>query len=96
MMAAWLILVIVLLLFELHHLAFYALFGALGALAAAGVAWMAPGAYAGQGLTAVGVCTAGVIVVRPIVSRAYQHRKHGQHVMPGVHGGLVGQEASHA
>jgi membrane protein implicated in regulation of membrane protease activity len=69
------------------------LFGALGALAAAGVAWITPGAYAIQGVTAIGVCIGGVILVRPIVSRAYQHRKLGQHVMPGVHGGLVGQQA---
>jgi membrane protein implicated in regulation of membrane protease activity len=93
MVAAWLIVVILLLLFELHHLAFYALFGALGAAAAAVVALASPHALVLQAITAIAVCTAGVIGVRPIVSRAYQHRKLGQHITPGVHGGLVGQEA---
>jgi membrane protein implicated in regulation of membrane protease activity len=48
MVIAWLVLGVVLLAFELHHLAFYALFGALGAFAAAAVAVVWPDLYAAQ------------------------------------------------
>ncbi len=93
MVAAWFALGIVLLLFELHHLAFYALFGSLGAFAAAAVAVGAPSALGAQAVVAVGVAVAGVVVVRPMVSNAYERRHQSQHVARGVHGGLVGQEA---
>lgn len=93
MVVAWVVLAIVLLLFELHHLAFYALFGSLGSFAAAVVAIAAPTALAAQGGVAVAVAVIGVVLARPFVSRAYERRHHVQHVARGVHGGLVGQEA---
>jgi membrane protein implicated in regulation of membrane protease activity len=91
MVVLWLVLGIVLLLFELHHLAFYALFGAIGSLAAAAVALFVPGAIAVQAGVAVAVAVAGVVAVRPLVSKAYASRRLG-HVVRGVHGGLIGQQ----
>lgn len=92
MVLVWLVLCVVLVLFELHHLAFYALFVAIGALAGGVVALVAPDAYTLQTIVAVVVSVAGVILVRPYVSQAF-HRHRGGHVAIGVHGGLVGQEA---
>ena len=91
MVAAWIVLALGLLAFEVHHLAFYALFGALGAFGAAFVALMAPSAYLLQATVAVGVSIVGIGPVRPYVSRVFA-RRHDGHVGPGVHGGLVGQE----
>lgn len=92
MVLAWMVLFVVLVLFELHHLAFYALFVALGAFAAGVVALIAPDNIGLQTIVAVAVSIAGVIVVRPYVSNVF-HRHRGGHVARGVHGGLVGQEA---
>jgi membrane protein implicated in regulation of membrane protease activity len=92
MALAWLAFAAVLLLFELHHLAFYALFGTIGSAAAAVVAWFAPSAVGAQAGVAVGVALAGVVAVRPLVSKAFEHNRGG-HVARGVHGGLAGQEA---
>ena len=92
MLLAWLVVGVVLLLLELHHLAFYALFVAVGCFAAAATAALAPGAVALQAGVALGVTAVGVVGVRPIVSRAFAHRQHG-HRIQGVHGGLVGQHA---
>src|SRR5207245_891502 len=83
---------VVLLLFELHHLAFYALFGAVGSLAAAVVALFVPSAVGLQAGVAVGLAVVGVVAVRPLVSNAFAHRRGG-HVARGVHGGLIGQQA---
>ncbi|HZN16121.1 MAG TPA: NfeD family protein [Acidimicrobiales bacterium] len=91
MVIAWLVLGVVLLLFEAHHWAFYALFGAIGALAAALVAVVAPGAIALQAGVAIGLSTVGVVGARPFVSRIV-HSHRGGLVSPGVHGGLVGQQ----
>jgi membrane protein implicated in regulation of membrane protease activity len=88
----WVLLFVVLLLFELHHMAFYALFVAIGSLAAAIVALFLPDAIALQTVAAGGVSAAGVVVARPYVSNVF-HRRRGGHVALGVHGGLVGQEA---
>src|SRR5205814_7807404 len=88
----WLVLGVVLLLFELHHLAFYALFGAVGSLAAAVVALFVPSAVGLQAGVAVGLAVAGVVAVRPFVSTAFAHRREG-HATRGVHGGLIGQQA---
>jgi membrane protein implicated in regulation of membrane protease activity len=90
MVVAWLVLGVVLVLFELHHLAFYALFAAIGSLAAAIVAWIAPSAYGAQVAVAAVVAALGVVGVRPLVSRAF-HRGSGQ-LVRGVHGGLVGDQ----
>jgi membrane protein implicated in regulation of membrane protease activity len=92
MVVAWLVIGALLLLFELHHLAFYALFGTVGSIAAAIVAVFAPSALPAQAAVAVGVALAGVVTVRPLVSKAFGHN-HGGQVARGVHGGLAGQEA---
>lgn len=92
MVIAWLVIGGLLLLLEMHHWAFYALFGAIGAFGAAAVALVAPTAIAAQAGVAAGLCAAGVVAVRPFVSKALDARRSG-HVIRGVHGGLVGLEA---
>ena len=92
MVVVWLALAVVLLFFELHHMAFYALFVAVGFAVAAGVALAAPSAIGAQAGVSVGVSLVGVVAVRPYVSRVFHTRRMGQ-VARGVHGGLVGQEA---
>ena len=67
MLIAWLILGAVLLLFEMHHLAFFAMFGAIGSFAAAVVAALAPEAIALQAGVALGVGAVGVGAGRPFV-----------------------------
>lgn len=91
MTIAWIVLGVVLIAVELHHLAFYALFAALGCFAGAVVASVFPGAIAVQVVTAVIVAAAGIVLVRGRVSAAFAHRYEGEHAR-GVHGGLVGQE----
>lgn len=92
MFLAWLAIGALLLLFELHHLAFYALFGAIGSFAAGAVALLAPSAIAAQAGVAVSVALVGVVAVRPLVSKAFEHHRGGN-VARGVHGGLTGEEA---
>ena len=87
----WLILGVVLVAVEMHHLAFYALFGAAGAFAAAIVAAIAPEAYPAQVAVAVLVAAIGMIAVRPLVSDAL-HRRYEGRLGRGVHGSLVGEE----
>jgi membrane protein implicated in regulation of membrane protease activity len=89
---AWLVIGGLLLLLEMHHWAFYALFGAIGAFGAAVVALFAPNAIPAQLAVGAGLCVAGVVAVRPFVSKALDARRSG-HVIRGVHGGLVGLEA---
>jgi membrane protein implicated in regulation of membrane protease activity len=91
MWIAWLALAVVLIAFELHHLAFFALFGALGAVAAAVVAAVWPEAYAAQVAAFVVVSTVGIVAVRPWMSDA-MHRRHDGRLGRGVHGALVGEE----
>jgi membrane protein implicated in regulation of membrane protease activity len=88
----WVVIGVLLALFELRHLAFYALFGAAGCVGGAIVAGIAPSALPLQGGVAVAIAVAGVVLVRPYVSTAFASRHEG-HVAIGVHGGLVGQEA---
>jgi len=88
----WFVVGVVLLLVELRHLAFYALFAAVGSMAAAVMALVAPSAIPLQAAVAVIVAAAGVIAVRPAMSKAFPHHVGGQ-VARGVHGGLIGQEA---
>ena len=90
MVVAWLVFGALLVLFELHHLAFYALFGTVGSLAAAGVALVAPSAVGSQAAVAIAVALAGVVAVRPLISRAFANHSAGP-VALGVHGGLAGQ-----
>jgi membrane protein implicated in regulation of membrane protease activity len=92
MSVVWLLIGVVLLLVELRHLAFYALFVAIGCFGAALVALVAPSAVPLQAAVAVVLALAGVIAVRPAVSRAFPHHVGGR-VARGVHGGLVGLEA---
>ena len=92
MVLLWVVLFVVLVLVELHHLAFYSLFVAVGCLAAALVALVAPDAIALQAVVAAVVSVLGVVLARPYVSKAFHRHKGGQ-VALGVHGGIVGQEA---
>jgi membrane protein implicated in regulation of membrane protease activity len=85
----WIVLLVVLVGVELHHLAFYAMFGAAGAGAAAAVAVAAPSHVVVQAAVAVGVATVGVAFVRPKMSEAFAHRGPGTSIR-GVHGGLIG------
>jgi membrane protein implicated in regulation of membrane protease activity len=85
----WVLLGVVLLAVEMHHLAFFAMFGAVGALAAAVTAVFAPTVIPLQILVAVIVAAIGLVAVRPHMSRAFARRGPGL-VIGGVHGGLVG------
>lgn len=93
MAVAWLVLGMVLLWIELHHLGFFAIFGAFGSFAAAVVSLIAPTAYLGQGVLFAAVTVGGVAALRPVASRVYENRHRGSHASIGVHGGIVGQEA---
>ncbi|MEP7046094.1 MAG: NfeD family protein [Ilumatobacteraceae bacterium] len=85
----WIVLCVVLVGVELHHLAFFAMFGAAGAAGAAAVAVAAPSHVLVQACVAVGVATVGVVFVRPQMSQAFARRGPGTAIR-GVHGGLVG------
>ena len=89
MAIAWIVIGVVLLGIELHHLAFFAMFGAVGAFAGAVVAGLAPTAIFGQIAVAVGVAAVGLVVLRPYISDAFARRRDGYRIV-GVHGGLVG------
>ena len=89
MALVWIVLCVVLVGVELHHMAFFAMFGAAGAAASAVVAAVAPSAILAQVVVAVGVATAGVVLVRPQMSQAFARRGPGTAIR-GVHGGLVG------
>jgi membrane protein implicated in regulation of membrane protease activity len=85
----WIVICVLLIAVELHHLAFFAMFGAAGAAAAAVVALIAPSAIALQLVVAVAVAALGVVAVRPTVSQHFA--AHGPHTaIGGVHGGLIG------
>jgi membrane protein implicated in regulation of membrane protease activity len=89
MVIAWIVVCVVLLAVEMHHLAFFAVFGAAGAAAAALVAVVSPDVIAGQIAAAAVVGAVGVVAVRPHMSKALAH--HGPRPgIAGVHGGLVG------
>jgi membrane protein implicated in regulation of membrane protease activity len=85
----WIVLCLLLIGVELHHMAFFAMFGAAGSAAAAVVAVAAPSHVLAQACVAVGVSTVGVVFVRPQVSQAFAKRGPGVAVR-GVHGGLIG------
>jgi membrane protein implicated in regulation of membrane protease activity len=91
MWIAWLALAVVLIAFELQHLAFFALFGAVGAVAGAVVAAIWPEAYAAQVAAFVAVSSIGIVAVRPWMSQS-MHRHHDGRLGRGVHGALVGEE----
>ena len=92
MLVVWVVLGVALLAVEMHHLAFYAMFIAVGAFAAAVVAAFAGDAYITQVGVALATGAAGIVGVRPLVSRSVMHRR-GDRVAHGVHGGLVDSEA---
>ena len=89
MFVAWILIGVVLLAVELHHLAFFAMFGAAGAFAASVVALLAPWSIPVQVLVAVAVAALGLGLVRPHMSEAFAHRGPGVRI-GGVHGGLIG------
>ena len=94
MVIAWVVLGVGLLLFELHHLAFYALFGAIGCLRRRRRrAGRSPTRSPLQVVAAVVVAVVGIVAVRPLVQPAFEPIAPAATVRPGVHGGLVGQEA---
>jgi len=88
----WLLIGVGLLLVELRHLAFYALFVAIGCFGAGAVALAAPSAIGVQVVVAIALAAAGVVAIRPAMSRTF-HQHRGGRVARGVHGGLVGSEA---
>jgi membrane protein implicated in regulation of membrane protease activity len=88
MVIVWVLIAVVLVAVELHHLAFFAMFGALGAAAAAVVALIAPSAVPVQIGVAIAVAAIGVRIVRPFMSRAFAHAGPGVRI-GGVHGGLI-------
>jgi len=73
----WIVLCVVLIGVELHHLAFFAMFGAAGSAAAAAIAVAAPSHVLVQTCVAVGVSAAGVAFVRPQMSQAFARRGPG-------------------
>lgn len=85
----WIVLCVVLVGVELHHLAFFAMFGAAGSAVAAAVAVVAPSAVIAQVCVAAAVSAVGVVLVRPQMSQAFARRGPGTSIR-GVHGGLVG------
>lgn len=92
MVIVWVLIAVVMVAVEMHHLAFFAMFAALGAAAAAVVAAIAPSAVPMQIGVAIVVAGVGIAVVRPYVSRTFG--PHGSGVaIRGVHGGLEGSRA---
>ena len=89
MAIAWIAAGVLLLAVELHNVAFYAAFAAVGCFAAAVVALGAPDTIALQVVAAVVVTAAGILVVRPRVTRP---STTGGHRGRGIHGGFVGHE----
>lgn len=86
----WLIAAIALILSDLHLQAFYALFLGIGAVAAClGAAFHADLWL--QGVLFAGVSALGVGLLRPPLSKWLLARSGALTVVPGTHGGFVGQ-----
>jgi membrane protein implicated in regulation of membrane protease activity len=77
----WIVICVLLIGVELHHLAFFAMFGAAGAAAAAVIALFLPSAIALQVIVFLAVAVVGVVAVRPKVS---------EHFAPRGPAGLIG------
>jgi membrane protein implicated in regulation of membrane protease activity len=93
MLVIWVVAGLVLLAVELHTVAFYAVFLAVGSFAAAILVLFVPDSPIWlQAVVAAIAAIAGMLALRPFVSRAFLQRNEGV-VSRGVHGGLVGQEA---
>jgi membrane protein implicated in regulation of membrane protease activity len=84
----WILIAVILIAVEMHHLAFFAMFGAIGAAAAALVSLVTPSAVVVQIAVAMAVGAVGIGLARPHMSRAFAHRSGGARI-GGVHGGLV-------
>jgi membrane protein implicated in regulation of membrane protease activity len=89
----WFAVALALLVLELASTTFFSIFLAIGAFAAGLLAFFAPdSALWIQAVVAIVVAMIGVLVGRPLLSRRL--RRHGEApLMPGVHGGFVGQRA---
>jgi membrane protein implicated in regulation of membrane protease activity len=82
-----------LLVIELATTSFFAVFLAAGTFAAGVVAFAVPDmALWIQAVVAIAVAMAGVVIVRPFLSRRL-HSHGDRPLTPGVHGGFVGQRA---
>jgi Membrane protein implicated in regulation of membrane protease activity len=89
----WFVTALALLVLELASTTFFAVFLAAGAFAAGLLAFFVPdSAIWIQAVLAIAVAMGGVVVVRPFVSRRLRRRGEPP-LMPGVHGGFVGQRA---
>jgi membrane protein implicated in regulation of membrane protease activity len=91
--AIWFVAALALLVLELASTTFFAIFLAVGAAAAGLLAFLFPDSPIWiQAVLAIAVAMAGVVVVRPFMSKRL--RRHGEAPLtPGVHGGFVGQRA---
>src|SRR5207342_3327086 len=91
--AIWFVAALALLVLELASTTFFAIFLAAGAFAAGMLAFAFPNVEVWiQAVVAIAVAMAGVVLVRPFMSRRL--RSHGEGLLsPGVHGGFVGQRA---
>lgn len=87
----WLILAIALILSDLHLQAFYAMFLGIGAVAACFGAALGADLWL-QGVLFAGVSVLGVIGLRPPLSKWLLSRSGSLTVVPGTHGGFVGQQ----
>jgi len=91
--AFWLVAALALLVLELASTTFFAIFLAAGAAAAGVLAFVLPDSPIWvQAVVAIAVAMAGVVIVRPFVSKRLR-RQGGEPLTPGVHGGFVGQRA---
>ena len=89
----WFVTALALLVLELASTTFFAVFLSTGAFAAGLLAFFIPdSAIWIQAVLAIAVAMGGVVIVRPFVSRRLRRRGEPP-LMPGVHGGFVGQNA---
>jgi membrane protein implicated in regulation of membrane protease activity len=89
----WFVPALALLVVELHSATFYAIFLAAGAFAGGLLAFFVPDSPVWvQAALALVVAMGGVVIVRPWLSPRLRRRGEAP-LMPGVHGGFVGQTA---
>ena len=89
----WAAATLALLVLELASTTFFAIFLAAGTAVAGLFAFLVPDSpWWAQAILAIVVAMAGVILVRPYVSRRLHHGNE-RPLTPGVHGGFVGQRA---
>jgi membrane protein implicated in regulation of membrane protease activity len=91
--AFWFVAALALLVLELASTTFFAIFLAVGAAAAGALAFVFPDSPLWvQAVVAIVVAMAGVVIVRPFMSKRLRRQGEGP-LTPGVHGGFVGQRA---